>query len=56
MAPSFILVFCLKKSELLGRNINTHYVLVEAEEVANESNVDKPLIYWTNGGRKFFED
>jgi len=36
--------------ELLGRNINTHYVLVEAEEVANESNVDKPLIYWTNGG------
>ena len=34
-----------------GIQIHTHYVLVEAEELGDESNdEDKPLIYWSNGG------
>lgn len=33
--------------ELEGRQVHTHYVLIEAED--NQDN-SKPLIYWSNGG------
>lgn len=34
--------------EFHGHTIHTHYVLVEAEDLGDNS--VKPLIYWTNGG------
>jgi hypothetical protein len=37
--------------ELEGRQVHTHYVLVEAEAEAEDDRAgDKPLIYWSNGG------
>jgi len=41
--------------DLEGRKVNTHYVLVEAEEDINPNNDEqmhkkKPLLYWSNGG------
>jgi serine carboxypeptidase-like clade I len=33
--------------ELEGRQVHTHYVLVQAEDIGDE---ELPLIYWSNGG------
>mmetsp|Transcript_10790 Transcript_10790/g.29802 ORF Transcript_10790/g.29802 Transcript_10790/m.29802 type:complete len:564 (+) Transcript_10790:58-1749(+) len=36
--------------EFQGRTVNTHYVLVMAEQDNAQKYDDKPLIYWSNGG------
>lgn len=36
-----------------GQHVHTHYILVEAEEMAEDEDLyasSKPLIYWSNGG------
>lgn len=37
--------------EFEGENVHTHYILIQAEELEEEEDVEeKPLIYWSNGG------
>eukprot|EP00529_Nitzschia_sp_RCC80_P013191 CAMPEP_0113484406 /NCGR_PEP_ID=MMETSP0014_2-20120614/23945_1 /TAXON_ID=2857 /ORGANISM="Nitzschia sp." /LENGTH=591 /DNA_ID=CAMNT_0000378007 /DNA_START=8 /DNA_END=1784 /DNA_ORIENTATION=+ /assembly_acc=CAM_ASM_000159 len=36
--------------ELEGRQVHTHYVLMMAEDIGQDSYDDLPLIYWSNGG------
>lgn len=38
------------KYELEGRQVHTHYVMVQAEDNGDSGEEELPLIYWSNGG------